>query len=1211
MNFKPRSIRVVKSLVTPLKSNRRFPSKGNRRPTYLGQYSYHRLEPRRVLTSPVIDVPSANTDNVIEINHVDNAIEVVVDGTVVGAYNAQIIVTLTVNGNGGNDEFHVNIPRLSRVAGAYVLVGDGDDSLHVDTWESPKWKFDGGNGVSIDVGRIHGDGMVEFHGGSNVDEFTFPTSEYGIKVTGGDRDDKFIVDENISGNLQLLGEAGDDSYVVAISSLSEVTIADSVGSGNDFLFASGTNQSDLIEVDESSISVNGELFPIENTPNDWGIESFGINALDGDDIFNINSTIEEVRYLGSAGNDRFHITDKTFATSATNLTIDGGAGENELSVGRTAINGNAADSEIVVNSGSILGATLAEIRYLATDGTFSFIELSGSTGAATGDDVYDDVFRINSFGATSLGRINSLGGNDQIYVDGYFSSFVEIDGGQGSDSIEVDLEGGTFHGFRRTVAIDDSGPSTDINRLDVFFSSGGDHVTVETTLPGERASHAVGDSVVEYDPSRFDILALDAKTGLSTPNTFTVTGTHAKQLILTSGYSDSGARDPITNEFNITADFFENGQLFVTGSGRNNTLTVVGTNEADVFEINEHSFLVNGNVILPADPADSTISGISDFRASGQDGNDVFVVNSATRPFSLSGGDGDDQFLIHDTAPASSEIYELMIDGEKGDNLLDIQKIADTPNSITVDTGIDFYGERDNFIGNAAKSIIHFESTDGRFGGETGGIIIRGLDDVDDAFFILGTIPKDSLKLMGGTGNDYHRVEQRVRGDVWMDAADGHDRYVVFIDERNSRNIHVADSGDDGSIDRINVYLTDDVEDIVLEGPEVAVANDHVTFAPTIETVEILMGDGNDRVEVRQFDGVRYLIIKGQRGDDTLIVNGGLGVENIQLIGDEDNDTFELLDTTTPGFVGAYGNHGLDSFIIASEFGSNTHLDGGLHDDRFDITFAESGSRYLRITDAGQRYGYSATVRASVSESPMVLRANGIATGRQHLVTFGKLNVLDILGTEGRDYISMYAAPAPKISINTYGQSDIFTINSSNGALDLTADLGTGNDVANIFSTAPESSVALRTGNDDDLVNIGSPSAADNGNLDRLEGALDIRLGLGTDRLYVNDAQSTGTYGYQLTGTVVKNDSTIEARRFSGFRYASADVLQFRSTAQPNKFRVSPNPIVRFMLDGNSLNSNSLSVLGLNDGRLLFKTGEFSGIWKFDRFLDIQFNQFA
>ena len=242
----------------------------------------------------------------------------------------------------------------------------------------------------------------------------------------------------------------------------------------------------------------------------------------------------------------------------------------------------------------------------------------------------------------------------------------------------------------------------------------------------------------------------------------------------------------------------------------------------------------------------------------------------------------------------------------------------------------------------------------------------------------------------------------------------------------------------------------------------------------------------------------------------------------------------------------------------------------------------------------------------------MTLRASGINSPFQAIGTTHQIDSLELIGTEGRDIVSIFAAPIIDTSINTLTGSDILNINSNNGAQNLDIDLGAEPGVANIFSTAPGTTTTLALGRDDDIVNLGSSIVSNNGNLNTLQGELNIDFGSGSDRLNANDAQSGGLQGYTLTDSQITSTSGGGVRNFAGVNYTGAEFLQLQANAQFSEVTVTPSANVRYLLDGNLPQTNQLTITGSSDdGRQLFTTGDFAGTWTFDFFRDIQFEQFA
>ena len=134
---------------------------------------------------------------------------------------------------------------------------------------------------------------------------------------------------------------------------------------------------------------------------------------------------------------------------------------------------------------------------------------------------------------------------------------------------------------------------------------------------------------------------------------------------------------------------------------------------------------------------------------------------------------------------------------------------------------------------------------------------------------------------------------------------------------------------------------------------------------------------------------------------------------------------------------------------------------------------------------------------------------------------------------------------------------------------------------------------------------------SNNGNLDALQGSLNIDFGLGSDRLNANDAQSGGLQAYTLTDSQIISTTGGGVRNFAGVSYTGAEFLQLQGNQAFSEFTVTPSATVRYLLDGNLPQTNQLTITGSNDGRQLFTSGEFAGIFSFDFFRDVQFEQFA
>ena len=172
--------------------------------------------------------------------------------------------------------------------------------------------------------------MIQFRAGDGNDRFEFPTSNYDFPVFASDGNDVFVVQQDVTGNLQLFGEAGDDVYNLPATSFPGVVISDSIGAENDQLVSTGTDGQDVINVDANSITINGIVVPFDLASTSFGIETFAIDALADDDTFNITSTTRDFFLFGQRGSDTFNVNETSAMTGGTVLRIDGGADTNSL-----------------------------------------------------------------------------------------------------------------------------------------------------------------------------------------------------------------------------------------------------------------------------------------------------------------------------------------------------------------------------------------------------------------------------------------------------------------------------------------------------------------------------------------------------------------------------------------------------------------------------------------------------------------------------------------------------------------------------------------------------------------------------------------------------------------------------------------------------------------------------------------------------------------
>jgi Ca2+-binding RTX toxin-like protein len=292
---------------------------------------------------------------------------------------------------------------------------------------------------------------------------------------------------------------------------------------------------------------------------------------------------------------------------------------------------------------------------------------------------------------------------------------------------------------------------------------------------------------------------------------------------------------------------------------------------------------------------DILIGGAGNDVLNGGAGNDT--LNGGAGADRYFGGDGDDTYHVDDT--------DFMMVGEQADEGVDTL-IYKGAADVTIGANIEnlhLKSAGDLLVqGNALDNIItamgganllYGMDGDDWIDGGAGDDFIMGWDDNDTLFGftgndeLLGGDGTDSLD--GGAGND---LLDGGEGADTMVGGGGNDRY--FVDDAGDLVVEDASKGTDTVTASIDYALTDNVENLVLEG------------------AGILHGVGNGLKNViTGNDGISLLY--GEAGNDTL--HGGLGDD--EIYGGQDNDLL-------------YGEEGED--YLQGYWGNDT-LYGGDGDD--------------------------------------------------------------------------------------------------------------------------------------------------------------------------------------------------------------------------------------------------------------------------------------
>jgi hypothetical protein len=223
-------------------------------------------------------------------------------GSFVDAYTADEVERFVVDGTFVID----GVNGTPTVAGGLNLIGDGDETLVVESALDAGWMIsgDGSGDLTMDVEPLNFTGLESIVGTTGINTVDVTNTSTDLEITtregadvfnienvgpgivtvnSGDADDVFNI-INSGGGVFLMGEVGDDSYNVDLTNPGGlITIRDSVGSENDSLSALGTAGDDVFIFDGTLVDVNGVQIDHE------GVENVSYDGLAGDDIFEIRS----------------------------------------------------------------------------------------------------------------------------------------------------------------------------------------------------------------------------------------------------------------------------------------------------------------------------------------------------------------------------------------------------------------------------------------------------------------------------------------------------------------------------------------------------------------------------------------------------------------------------------------------------------------------------------------------------------------------------------------------------------------------------------------------------------------------------------------------------------------------------------------------------------------------------------------------------------
>ena len=607
--------------------------------------------------------------------------------------------------------------------------------------------------------------------------------------------------------------------------------------------------------------------------------SININTGDGDDIFNIQSTLGgAVTNLNTGGgNDVINVTSATNSLDDIlgELNIDAGSGTNVLNVDDSG--DPDADYNVVITDSSISGLAPALITYTATNGTFES-QFDSATGTFTdGITISAGTGAISSFlecddsGNPNLPCLPAPGPNGNIITiestrnNPNVIEVTAVNAGAGDDTVTIQQGDQRYlivHGETGTDTIDATPTTTGVA---VFGDEGND--TIRGGSGDDVLSGGLDDDLIHGNAG--DDVILGDNALIVRDASYTV------QRIETADESQSGV-DVLFGD--------EDDDIILGGAGGD---TLRGDLEGGGSSIGTDIILGDNGVVVRNDGTDEANDVFS--RSHGIGGIDI-----------IKGGDGDNIIIggaLGDSITGGLGNEIILGDGgrvtrDENDVITRVETEEDNVGGVD---DIDGGAGKDVILGGAEGDVITALLGDNIILGDAGQVnlnsgsndifttnpAVGGADEItgggDGSNIIIGGAAGDTIK--GGIGDDV------VLGDGGKVTRDGNSvvRRVETIEDATGgvddidggAGNDVILGGAEGDIITADLggnIILGDAGEVNLNNTGLNSTNDIFTTSPDVGGVDIITGGAN---------AVGNIIIGGAKGDS---ITGGLG--NDTILGD-------------------------------------------------------------------------------------------------------------------------------------------------------------------------------------------------------------------------------------------------------------------------------------------------------------------------------------
>ncbi|WP_445630526.1 beta strand repeat-containing protein [Nostoc sp. DSM 114167] len=871
-------------------------------------------------------------------------------------------------------------------------------------------------------------------------------------ITGLDNSDDVVNGQG--GNDKIDGLSGDDllrggtGNNTLIGSLGNDTLDASYSSGNNIL--TGDAGDDYLDISYST----GNNTVSGGDGNDY----FYTPGVQGSNILN-----------GGDGNDSFSlfVTDTALSSLATQ-TIDGGTGDDLLTVNSNATEAITSTFNHATNTGSITTGTY-QINYK----NIERLDISGTS--------YNDYI----VGSNGNDTIRPSPGNDTLTGSGGKDTFVYDTYRSGASSDTITDFGGVGKGTNPTAAV--------IAEVDTL-NFAGDGLTAQNLVLTQNGSNL--EITFDADSSPKIILqnfALENLDNLSLSTGATVNSGNilfSGQTTITDSFDVFNAnstqgtlfnKNTVTflNDLNNNVSGFDNSDDVINGQGGDDLIdgksgndllrggagndTLIGDVGNDILvEDTGNNFLVGGI----GDDSLNVDSSTGKNTLDGGAGDDTLYARGSQGNNLLSGGDGNDFLDASELAIAEGHDFigssgNNTLNGGAGDDTLRAESpksnsllSGDDGNDYLSTSGLEYYRSDYSFRSSGNNTL------NGGIGDDTllaeistGNNLLSGGDGNDllsISGVVIGTSSGDiygpssgNNTLNGGTGDDTLRAEIST-GNNLLSGGDGNDSlYLSTSSPDTVRSYLVTQTVDGGqaddllSVDYSNATggitttfnATTNIGSMTAGKYQVSYQNiERLNILDTAYDDNIVGSNGNDTLSI---DSGGKDTIDGGKGDDLLSVeysNATTGITttfnpttNIGAITAGNNrvsykniERLNILGTDYNDFI--VGSNGDDT--LSTGFGGNDTIDGGKGDDLL----------YFNYNYYDPSEGITTTFNATTNI--------GSITKGTRLISYKNIEGLNISGTQYDDLI--------------VGSNGNDTLDTGYGGND-TIDGGTGNDSLTIY----------------------------------------------------------------------------------------------------------------------------------------------------------------